>query len=155
MNFLYTPKTRRAVIVYSAALFLAAPLVAARYYWVESNLGRYPPVADDILIPIYWFTAGLLLMSPIIWAFIWFCIRRYPGRVPLWAWNSERPLWSVAWTALLLSLLAWNLLSTRWQQLLVVHSLDVVEAFVQAHFMLVLRSVLVMRPLIGVTVLAA
>ncbi len=85
------------------ALFLvaSAPLVETRYYW--SALARGDPrlTPESIADTMETFVLGLRLLAPLIVLICWVCLRRYPGAVPLAAWNRRRPWWSWAWTLLL------------------------------------------------------
>jgi hypothetical protein len=121
---------------------LTSPFVEFYFYAREYERGAYPPDADAILIPVHWFTMGLLMMSPFILGALWLCVRRYPGRVSLFVWPERAPWWywlaSAAIGALVLMEVfqtSWTPLSSRW--------LDGVQSIVTSHLLLILRASLV------------
>jgi hypothetical protein len=67
----------------AAVLIATAPSVEANYYSIELGRGSYPTDADSIGLPIAQFTIGLLVVSPILLAVCWVCLRSYPGSVSL------------------------------------------------------------------------
>jgi hypothetical protein len=84
----------------AAALYLTAPIAYAHFIILEWKRGAFPdPNADSIGIPIFGFAALLVITAPITWGFVWLCVRRYPGAVSLTAWNYQRPMRALAWTA--------------------------------------------------------
>lgn len=58
-------------------LYLTAPLFNAAYYITEEGPGAYPPHADTIAIPIYYFAIGVALFSPFYAAAVWLATRYY------------------------------------------------------------------------------
>jgi len=137
-----TPRSRRAVLAVAWFLFLTAPLAVACYFDVERRLGAYPPDADTIAIPILGFVALWAATAPVTWGFVWLCVRRYPGRVPLAAWNRDRPVWSAAWTLAVVAAIACFVLGTPWPRA-ADHPLLIVHVVLDLWFLLVLRSAIV------------
>jgi hypothetical protein len=137
-----TPRSRTIVLLAAAVLFLTAPAVVARYYYVELGRGLFPSDADSIGIPIFGFTILLLVTAPITWGFVWLCVRRYPGGVSLAAWNPLRPLWALGWTIVIVGAIAMFLVLTPWKDV-AYHPLLIVHATMDILFMLTLRSAIV------------
>jgi hypothetical protein len=79
-------------------LLFAAPLVEAAWYFSAAKRGVFPPEADSISIPIFQFTAGLVLVSPFFLLVLWASTRRYPGQEPLLTWAPRAPVQSWAWS---------------------------------------------------------
>jgi hypothetical protein len=79
-------------------LLLTAPMVEAVSYWLALQRDVFPPEADSIAIPIFQFTAGLLMVSPFFLLILWASTRRYPGQEPLMTWAPRAPAQSWAWS---------------------------------------------------------
>jgi hypothetical protein len=147
---LRTPGSRAIVLLVAAVLFLTAPAVVARYYYVELGRGSFPSYGDSIGIPIFGFTILLLVTAPITWGFVWLCVRRYPGPVPLGAWNPRRPLWALGWTIATSCAIAMFLVLTPWKDV-AYHPLLIIHVTMDVLFLLVLRSAIVTQ---GISVTA-
>src|SRR5262245_6804973 len=111
-SILRTPQRRAFVLWYVAAWVLAAPLIELHYYAAQQSVGAFRPEADDILIPVYWFTVGWLALCPVIFGFAWLCVRRYPGSVSLFSWSGQRPAWSLAWSGGIAALISLQVVGT-------------------------------------------
>jgi len=93
-----TPGSRWTVAAIAAVLFLTAPVAFLSYLMTE--LGASADPGDDAEAVRAWggFLITWIATIPLTWGFVWLAIRRYPGRVPLMAWNAARPVWSAGWT---------------------------------------------------------
>ncbi len=130
------------VLLAAAVLFLTAPAVVARYYYVQLHRGTFPSDGDSIGIPIFGFIILLLVTAPMTWGFVWLCVRRYPGAVPLGAWNPQRPLWALGWTIVISGAIAMLLVLTPWKDV-AYHPLLITHVIMDILFLLVLRSAIV------------
>ena len=140
---LCTPRTKGAVLALALLLFLSAPLAELSYYGSELASGAYPPEADSIGIPLFYFVVALLVTAPLTWGFVWLCVRRYPGRVSLLAWDRARPIRSAVWTVLIVAAAVLFALSPSWR----LHPLalfSIAHGLTAAYFLLVCRSALVL-----------
>jgi hypothetical protein len=137
-----TPKAKRTVWLLAVVSILAEPIVEVVYYTTNLRRGAYPVNADSIAIPIYQFTFGWLVTLPVVLAFVWFVLRDYPGSVSFLAYNTERPVWSFLWSAVLLLLVA----SYVWfavQSITRGFPLDVAAALLSIYLLLCFRSSIV------------
>jgi hypothetical protein len=98
LSTLRIPAARWQTVSVVIFLLLTAPLVEAASYWSALQRGVFPPEADSIAIPIFHFTAGLLLVSPFFLLILWASTRRYPGQEPLMTWARRAPAQSWAWS---------------------------------------------------------
>jgi hypothetical protein len=130
------------MLILAAVLFLTAPLVVTRYYYVELEHGSFPIEADSIGIPIFSFVILTVVTAPLTWGVIWLCARRYPGAVSLVVWNVERPLWSALWTCAFVGSALVFLFLAPWSDA-VRHPFLVTHICVDLYVLLVLRSGLV------------
>lgn len=125
-----TPPKWYHVALYALALYLALPIV--------DGLDGGKSGQEIIFGLIFFF--GLFLL------FVLLPLRGYPGRVSLFAWNAERPLWSAWWT-LLYGSLAVVALAVAWSSLRDGQIWEAIWTIPGVHILLILRSALVATPL--------
>lgn len=71
-------------------------------YWPQIlRSGVLSPDADSIAIPMFGSVLATLIMSPVILALAWLCLRRYNPGTKLWAWRKDCPFRSVGATIFL------------------------------------------------------
>jgi hypothetical protein len=139
MKLLTTPKRRSLVWLLAVCWMLFQPFTEAVFYYTNAVRGEYPPNADAIEISIVEFAFGCFLLSPVLFGFIWFCLREYPGAVPLYAFNSSRPFWSIIWT-LLFALMVFAEVRASVNGVRERYPMDVVNACFTIYLLLCLRS---------------
>ncbi len=130
---------KRTVWLLALLSIFAQPFVEATYYAAALRRGAFPPEADSIGIPISQFVFGWLVSLPVVFLFIWFALREYPGSVPLAAHNTSRPVWSFLWSAFLL-LLAASYTWFAFQSIRRGFPVDVAAALLSIYLLLCLRS---------------
>lgn len=130
-----TPRQLRTLAIYAISVFLTSPLVVALYFFSRWLRGDYPPDADSIGIPILGYA---LFYLPFFMILLCAALWKYPGRVPLYAWNRERPVWSVWWTLVFL-ILAYQAI------LMVVDAIQGRMLLVAVFFILQLHVLLLLR----------
>ena len=96
---LETPSSRRYLALAGVPTVLAAPLVVFTLITIRWLEHAYPPDADSIGLPILGYA---ILIWPMTLFMLGFALRRYPGAVPLWAWQNGRLIRSILWTFLFL-----------------------------------------------------
>lgn len=119
-TLLKTPPYQFMVWFLVFAQLFSEPLKIADYYQTNLERGAYSPYADAISIPFMQFMVGWCITLPFILFFVLFALWEYPGALPLWAHNSQRPVWSIFWSVLCGLLITSLLYSTFW---------DVIEFF--------------------------
>lgn len=98
MGLLKTPRSLWIVAGLAALLYVVAPLENIVFLRTQLDRGAYPVNADSIGIPIYMFTTGFLILSPVYVLFAYAALRRYIGGVSLLAFDADRWLRSTFWT---------------------------------------------------------
>ena len=139
MSALQTPRKKLAVWVVALAWLGIQPVASWIYYETNFRRGAYPPEADTIIIGQMHAVMGWVVTLPIFLSFIWFCFRQYPGRVSLFAFTRERPVWSAVWSAILLALAAlqaWSLVNS----VVGMFPLDVLSELLAIYLLLCCRS---------------
>lgn len=136
---LKTPKKRATVVALAIVLYLTAPLTEWYYLNTELERGSFPANADSIILPIFRFVIGWLIMSPFIALFIWLTLRAYPGRVSLFSFNFERSYWSVIWSMLFAVPVFYEIFFAA-ESIYRLNPLDVVQPLLTAYLLLCLRS---------------
>jgi len=140
-NILNTPCNFRTLAIYSILVFLGSPFVVAFHYFTRWQRGDYPSEADTIGIPILGY---VLFYLPLFLIILCAGLRKYPGRVPVYAWNRKCPIWSIWWTLLFLILayLSILMIAEGFQGHLF---LTAIFFIIQLHVLLLLRSSAVSR----------
>lgn len=103
MSIFYTPGKRFVPWVLALGWLSLQPVASWVYYETNLRRGAYPPEADSIIIGQMQAVIGWGITLPVFLAFFWFCLRHYPGRVSLFAFDRKRPLRSSVWTVILLA----------------------------------------------------
>lgn len=139
MNIFHTPRLK--FVPWSLALGWLAlqPVASWIYYETNCRRGAYPPEADSIIIGQMGAVIGWGITLPLFLGFFWFCFRHYPGRVSLFAFTRERPVWSSVWTTVLLAVAAleiWSLISS----VMGLFPLDVLSELLAIYLLLCCRS---------------
>jgi len=107
MRFLtQTPPKAWQLALVALIIYASAPLFAIAYYGEMLRKGAYPPDADSIGIPIYENNRAAIILAPVFCAILFIILWRYPGSVPLFAWNATRRVWSWVSTGLFAVLIA-------------------------------------------------
>jgi hypothetical protein len=139
---LTTPRSKRAMWALTLVWYASLLLAEALYYSQALSSGAFRPEADSIGKPLFQFTAAWAAGAPLVLGFAAFALRRYPGRVSLWAYDRAKPLRSLAWT-LLLTALAGLLLFSCAQSLVTAHYPDAATSLAGAYIVACWRSSLV------------
>lgn len=95
---LRTPGKKLTLWLLIAAWWFLGPMNETIYYYVNHARGFYPP-GFNLIPSVAVFTMGWVAISPLVFGFVWFTLRDYPGAVSLFAFNPKRPIWSGIWTA--------------------------------------------------------
>ena len=109
-KIIFTPKKRYQVHLYWVIYFISRPFSSCAYYTWNLKRGAYPTNADSISIPIFQEILGLIIIVPLAMLGILWITKNYPGKVNVFINNSKRPLWSLVWTILFISLIIISLL---------------------------------------------
>ena len=137
-----TPEKDTSVATVAGVLYLTAPLVEWVYYSTELARGNFPVDADSISLPLFRFMVVWLVGAPIARLIMWFLLRSYPGRVPLFGFNRERPVWSLVWSAVF-SFLVYKELTFSVRSFFAGNPLDVAQSLCMAALFLFIRSSIV------------
>ncbi len=138
-RLIQTPRLKRTVWLLVLLAVFAEPFVEYVYYSTNLERGVYPPDADSIGIPLFQFAVAWIVTLPVVLGFVWFALRDYPGSVSFMAHNSGRPIWSLAWSVVLL-LLAASYVSFAFRSVARGFPLDVAAASLNVYLVLCLRS---------------
>ena len=84
--------------IFAVALILSQPFFLVAHFSWNLEMGTYPIHADSIAIPISQGLFALVLFAPVALLGVWWALSKYPGSVPLLAWNRERQVWSAFWS---------------------------------------------------------
>jgi hypothetical protein len=133
-----TPENKSSVAILAGLLYLTAPIVEWVFYSTELARGTFPVNADSISIPLFGFMVVWLIGAPEAVLIVWFVLRSYPGRVPLFGINRNRPIWSFVWSAVFV-FLVYKLLSFDFQSVFRANPLDVVQSTGLALLFLYIR----------------
>jgi len=139
MSAFQTPRKKLVVWIFALSWLALQPVASWIYYETNFRRGAYPPEADTIIIGQMQAVMGWVLTLPIFLAFFWFSFRHYPGRVSLFAFTPERPVWSGIWSAVLLAfaaLEAWSLV----ESVRGLFPLDVLSELLAIYLLLCCRS---------------
>ena len=103
MGIFHTPGKRFVPWVLALGWLSLQPVASWVYHETNLRRGAYPPEADSSSIGQTQVVVGWAITLPVFLGFFWFCLRNYPGRVSLLAFDRKRPLRSSIWTAILLA----------------------------------------------------
>ena len=145
MNWLRTPRSLWFVAGLAAFLYVFAPVENALFYWIQRERGAYPPNADTIAIPIYYFTQALLWLAPVYALLTWAALRKYVGGRSWWEFDTDRWLVSAFWTLLYGGLAAQNVYEAGHSALMRM-PVSVLCALLWAYLFLCVRASLAGRP---------
>lgn len=139
-----TPKKRLTVIVLALLLYLAGPLREWFYLSTEQARGSFPVDSDSIALGLVKFGVGWAILAPFFALILWLSLRLYPGAVPLFGLNGERPYRSVVWSMIFAVPIFYELFFAA-QSVFRAQPLDVAGALLITYLLLCLRSSIVYR----------
>ena len=96
----HTPRRWWVLGLCGTLLILAQPQFSIAYYTWNLRRGAYPIYADSISIPIMEDYLTWTFWAPIALGALWWAVWKYSAPIPIGSWNSRRPIWSFAWTAI-------------------------------------------------------
>lgn len=89
------------VFAFWAVLWFGRLRLIPAYYQRTFDLGYYPPEGDTIAIPIAANGIMTIVIAPVFAIVLWLLLRRSPAERRTWfAWNRQRWVLSLIWTAL-------------------------------------------------------
>jgi hypothetical protein len=100
-----TPRKTIYFMVYCVLVYFLSIIPVAMYFSQVADSGILSPDSDSIIIPIGSYFIEIIFLAPIVFAFIWFALKKYPGQVSYFVWDKKRIYWSSFWTIFFLSLL--------------------------------------------------
>jgi hypothetical protein len=139
-----TPKQRITLVTVAVLLYLSDPLIEWHYLKMDLDRGAFPVNQDSIIIGLYRFVLGWLILSPLYAALLWFSMRKYPGKKPLFGFNSDRFYWSLIWSFAFALPVFYEVFSAA-QRLHGEYPLEVISSLVFAYLLLCFRTSIVYR----------
>jgi len=143
---LNTPSKKIYLILLTVAYWVVTPFLEA--YSVQTEFARHGihlwnyktlsvHISRDIL-------QSWLYASPFLWLFAWWALRKYPGRVFLFSFNNERPIFGGFFWFLTLAHIITSLIFAL-QSIERVHPIDVVDSLFGCYLNLLYNAVLQAR----------
>jgi len=143
-KILKTPKDGLTFLMLTLFIYVTAPI----FEWLalEDLLtsGKLPPNADSIGLEFAFFLFAWILGIPIVLAFIYWILWKYPAQVSLLGFNSQRPFWSYVWT-LVFVFLAFDSLALVFVNLAENYFLGALQHLALVYLFLLFRASIVFR----------
>jgi hypothetical protein len=142
---LRTPSTRLAFACEAIPIYLVWPFLDMRYYMRMLELGKYPPNADTIAIPMAESFMLATYLAPGFLALLFAVLWKYKPGVPLFIWNRERRTATWIWT-IIAAFFIWSSLGVAFDDLKIGLYLNVLYTGLVVYFWLVVRAVFAGTP---------
>ena len=143
-KILKTPKDGLTFLMLTLFIYVTAPIF--EWLTLEDLLtsGKLPPNADSIGLEFAFFLFAWILGIPIVLAFIYWILWKYPAQVSLLGFNSQRPFWSYVWT-LVFVFLAFDSLALVFVNLAENYFLGALQHLALVYLFLLFRTSIVFR----------
>jgi hypothetical protein len=138
MSLFRIPKDGRSVLLVAMAWWVLMPIAEGVFYYTNTLRGENRG-GPDLICPVALFVLGWVVIAPAVFGLVWFCLRRYPGAVSLFAFDTARPVWSGVWTLALLSYL-YSEIAFFYASIRDRYPMDLMTGLIEVYLMLCLRS---------------
>jgi hypothetical protein len=138
MSLFRIPNDGRSVLLVAIAWWCLTPVSEGVFYLTNALRGENGG-GPEIICPVALFTLAWIILAPAVFGVIWFCLRKYPGAVSLFAFNTARPVWSAAWTLTVLIYL-YSDIPFFYASIRDRYPMDLVTGVIEVYLMLCLRS---------------
>lgn len=141
---LKTPKSKTSILILTFLVYLQAPFTNAYGLYRDFLNGEFPPEADAIAIPIIGFFAVWLLFAPFVCSFIVWAVWKYTGKISLFGFNRNRPIWSFAWSSIF-GCVFFTEMFGAFQNFFNQYFIESAKGFLIAYLALVFRAIIIFR----------